>query len=331
MNKNSHKNTKPMKLKIKTGVFEKRYTYSTLMRIGSLLILMTIFGILGKGFFSTTNVLNILRQSSVLTLLALGMTLVMINSGIDLSVAGVMTTCACFCGVLLREGVPVPLAIVLTIFGGILIGASSGTLVGFVGLPPFVATYGMLWICDGLSLALMQGQIIFGFPASYRFLGSGHIGIIPMIVVITAIVALLVHLFLSKTIYGQYVYAMGGNMMGALYSGVKIRKMRVLVFALSGATASIAGLLQSARLNAAEVSMSGQLLTLAIASVMVGGTNRLGGEGGVVGTIVGALILTTATNGMNLLGVAAEWQPFVVGLVVIFSVLLNDITVRNIR
>ena len=120
-------------------------------------------------------------------------------------------------------------------------------------------------------------------------------------------------------------------MTGALYSGVKIRKMRVIVFAISGLTAAIAGILQSARLNAAEISMSGQLLTLAIASVMVGGTNRLGGEGNVIGTIIGALILTTATNGMNLLGVSAEWQPLVVGVVVIFSVFFNDITARRLK
>lgn len=327
----SQKKINKKKNGIKTTKFRHGSTSSVLIRVGSLLMLMVIFGILGKGFLSITNLLNIFRQASVLTLLALGMTVVMINGGIDLSVAGVMTTCACFCGVLLREGTAVPFAIILTLLVGITIGASSGTLVGFVGLPPFVATYGILWICDGLSLALMQGQIIFGFPPSYRFLGSGHIGIIPMIVVITTIVALLVHLFLSKTIYGQYVYAMGGNMTGALYSGVKIRKMRVIVFAISGLTAAIAGILQSARLNAAEISMSGQLLTLAIASVMVGGTNRLGGEGNVIGTIIGALILTTATNGMNLLGVSAEWQPLVVGVVVIFSVFFNDITARRLK
>lgn len=324
-------NIKHIEPGLKVKKIDRKGIYSSLIRISSFLVLMAIFGILGEGFFTISNFLNILRQSSVLTLLSLGMTVVMINSGIDLSVAGVMTACACFCGVLLRGGVAVPVAILLTLVVGFTIGACSGALVGYIGLPPFVATYGMLWICDGLSLALMQGQIIFGFPASFRFLGSGHVGGLPMIVLITGGVALLVHLFLSKTIFGQYVYAMGGNMIGALYSGVKIRKMRVIVFALSGVTASIAGILQSARLNAAELGMSGRLLTLAIASVMVGGANRLGGEGGVVGTIIGALLLTTTTNGMYMLGVSAEWQPFVVGLVIIFSVFFNDIAARRIR
>jgi ribose transport system permease protein len=298
------------------------------LRFGSLIVLMAIFALVSDSFLTVSNILNILRQASVLSVLALGMTVVMINSGIDLAVGGIMTVAGCLCAVLMRDGMAIPLAMMIGLLAGAALGATSGLLVGHVGLPPFVATYGVLWISQGLALVLMKGQIIFALPAAFRVLGRGHIGFMPVIVVIAGITAFMVHLILTKTVFGQHVFAMGSNANAARYSGVKTRVMRILVFALSGTTAAIGGLLQTARLNAAEIAMGEPFLMLTIASVMIGGARRLGGEGGIGGTIVGALILTTVVNGMNLVGVPAEGHPLIIGLVVIGAVFLNKFMTR---
>ncbi len=298
------------------------------MRIGSLVLLSVILSFLNSNFFTIPNIMNILRQAAVLIVLSLGMTMVILTAGIDLSVCGVMSLVGCLAAQLLRNGLPVPAVLVISIGVGMIFGASNGLLVGYVGLPPFVSTYGMMWIANGISMILMGGKIIFGLSKVFRFFATGHIGIIPVIVIITALLALLFHLLLTKTVLGRNIYALGANRDAAFYSGIKTRKVTIQVYTLSGITAAIAGMLQTARLDAAEIGMGESFLLLAIAAVVMGGTSMLGGEGGIPGTVIGALILILVVNGMNLLDVPALAHPLVTGAVILIAVFF-DIVVKK--
>ncbi len=299
------------------------------LRVSSVFVLGFIFALIADKFLTIPNIVNVMRQASVLLVLALGMTAVILTGGIDLSIGGTMTLAGCLAAYLMRQGHGIAFAAVIAIAAALVLGMLNGVLIGYVGLPAFVATYGILWIARGLAMVLMQGQIIFGLPSGFRFLGTGHIGPLPVIVIITAVLCLIMHFILSRTLFGLYIYSIGANRNAAYYSGVKTRRVTVAVYGLCAVTAAIAGMLQTARLDAAELAMGDPFLLITIACVMMGGTNMLGGEGGVGGTIIGALILTLIVNGMNLLGVSALAHSLITGIVVIGAVFF-DMFVRKV-
>jgi len=299
------------------------------LRVGSVVMLGLIFTVATDSFLSISNLVNILRQASVLLVLAAGMTIVILTGGIDLSIGGVMTLAGCLAAYMMRQSISIWISAVAALGVAVFLGILNGVLIGYVGLPPFVATYGILWIARGLAMVLMQGQIIFGLPSEFRLIGTGHIGSVPVIVVITAFMCLIVHLLLSRTVFGCYIYAIGANQKAAYYSGVKNRLITTGVYALCSFTAAIAGMIQTARLDAAELAMGDPFLLITIACVIMGGTNMLGGEGGIGGTIIGALILTMIVNGMNILGVTALAHPMITGFVIIAAVFF-DIFVRRV-
>lgn len=286
--------------------------------------LCIILSLINKSFLQVSNIMNILRQASILLILGLGMTLVVITRGIDLSIAGVMSLSACFCAILLNRGIAIPGAILATILVGAAFGLMNGILLGYVGLPAFVATYGMSYIANGLALILMNGNILYGFPKSFLFLGTGFVfNVIPVMVINTLILTLLFHFLLAKTTFGKQVYCIGANPQTSQYSGLKTKRILLLVFMSSGICAAIAGILLAARMNAAQAGIGDQYQMLAVASVVMGGTSMTGGEGGIPGTIIGAIILTLIVNGMNLMGVPSLAQSLVTGIVIIFSVILD--------
>jgi len=193
------------------------------LRVGSVVMLGLIFTVATDSFLSISNLVNILRQASVLLVLAAGMTIVILTGGIDLSIGGVMTLAGCLAAYMMRQSISIWISAVAALGVAVFLGILNGVLIGYVGLPPFVATYGILWIARGLAMVLMQGQIIFGLPSEFRLIGTGHIGSVPVIVVITAFMCLIVHLLLSRTVFGCYIYAIGANQKAAYYSGVKNR------------------------------------------------------------------------------------------------------------
>lgn len=289
-----------------------------------LLFICVLLSILNKSFFTVSNFINVLRQASILVILGTGVTFVIITAGIDLSLAGIMSLSGCFCAILLNRGLPVPAAIIFTIFLGILFGSFNGTLVSIVGLPPFVATYGVKFIADGLALILMGGNILFGFPKSFIFLGIGYVfNTIPVLVIIAAAIAVIFHIILTKTILGKQVFCVGANIAASHYSGIRTRKVLILSYIFSSVFAAIAGMLLAARMSAAQAGMGESYQMLAIASVVIGGTSMSGGEGDISGTIVGALILTLIVNGMNLLGLPTNAQALITGSVIIMAVLMD--------
>jgi ribose transport system permease protein len=207
---------------------------------------------------------------------------------------------------------------------GTLIGVVNGVLVAMLRMPSFIATYGMMWLINGLTYYYMAGNTIYGFPQGFRQLGSGYLFAIPVPVYLMLLFLGLAALFTSRTIYGQQVYAIGSNPVSARFSGIPVKRRLVLVYALSGLMAGLASLVFLARLNSAEGDIGAPLTLPAIAAVLIGGTSLFGGVGTPSGTLIGALLLTLVLNGLNLLNIDANWQPFVTGAIIIVAVLVDS-------
>lgn len=275
-----------------------------------------------SAFLSTANVLNVLRQASLLFLLASGLTLVIICGGFDLSVAANLTLSACLAAGTIRSGQPwLGAAVALACSASI--GALNGLAVTLLRLPPFLATYAMLWIVQGLAFHYMGGLEIYGFPPTFRGLGTGFLLGVPVPVYLMLAVLVAGTLVMRGTNFGQEIYAIGANAEAARLSGIPVGKRQFLVYLASGVLSGIAALVFLARVNAADSGMGEPLLLPVIASVLIGGTSLFGGVGSLLGTVLGAVLLALVINGMNLLDVPAQWQPLVVGAVLLAAVLVD--------
>ena len=291
-----------------------------------LIVVVAGFSLYSPEFRTWDNFWTIMRQSSTLLVLSLGLTAVIITGGIDLSVGSTAAFVGCICAQLLKMGIPWSAIFFIGLALGAVVGMANGLLVSVVRLPSFVATYATNWVIRGISIVVMNGAVIFGLPDGFTWFGVGYIGRVPVIIVFVALMALLVYLFLQRTTWGRDIYAYGSNPEAALYSAVNIHRTVFSAFMLSSMTAAIGGLLMTARLNAAEAAMGDTYGIQTIAAIVVGGTSMLGGEGGVVGTVVGALLLTVIVNIMNLVGIPSTGQPMVVGVVIILMVLVDSLS-----
>lgn len=294
-----------------------------LYRVCILLVLCIVLSIFSDAFFSMSNLLNIMRQASILLILCVGATGCILTKGIDLSLAGVMSLSGCVCGYLMNHGTSAVLACFVAILVGVLFGFLNGFLIAVVKIPAFVSTYGVKYIANGVALMIMGSNIFFGFPEGFLFLGVGHIGPIPALTVWALIVTFLLYIFLQRSKFGRNIYCVGANATAAYYSGINTTATYLMVYVISSTCAAFAGILQIARMNAAQAGIGDSFQMLAIASIVIGGTSMSGGEGNVVGGIIGALILTLIVNGMNLLEITAQAQPFITGLVIVLAVLLD--------
>jgi ribose transport system permease protein len=299
---------------------------SVVLRLLALGLLCLALSIASDAFLTTGNIVNVLRQAALLFLLASGLTLVILTAGLDLSVGANVALSACLAATVLKSTGSIALAFAVGVGTGLAVGLANGLLVTLVRLPPFIATYGMLWILHGVTYWFMKGETIHGFPPAFRAIGSGYWFGVPVPIYFMGLFLLLGVLFAERTRWGQEIYAVGANPEAARLSGIPVRSRLVLVYAVSGAMAGLASLIFLARLNSAEGDI-GEALTLpAIAAVLIGGTSLFGGIGSVFGTLVGALILTLVLNGMNLLAIHSNWQPVVTGAIVVLAVFLDNIT-----
>jgi ribose transport system permease protein len=287
-----------------------------------IIVLLVALSFVSPAFLSVQNLTNILRQASLLFLLASGLTVVILTAGIDLSIGSVLALSASVAANFIQQGWIWAGSLI-----GLAIGAGCGLLNGLmvaVGLPPFIATYGMLWVAEGFAQVFMKGEIISGFPASFRFLGAGYVAGVPVPILVMIVVLMVCIFALRRTNFGRYVYFFGANRQAARLSGISIRGNLLLVYSLSGLISAFAGLVYISRIDAVESTIGEPLLLPAIAAVCIGGTSLFGGEGGIGGTMVGALIMTLVTNGMNLLNASPYWQPFVMGAIVVLSVAIDQ-------
>ena len=293
--------------------------------VAGLVGLCLLLWILTPHFLTVSNLLNVLEQTSINAVIAVGMTFVILSGGIDLSVGSVLALSGVVMAALLHQGTAVPLAIAGGLAIGFGFGALNGVAIAWGRLPPFIATLGMMSIARGFALLFTEGRPVSGFDEGFRSLATARLLGIPAPVLMTAAVYLAARFVLSSTRFGRYVYAMGGNEEATRLSGVNVRLHKTLVYGVSGLTSAVAAALLTARLNSAQP-IAGIMYELdAIAAVVIGGTSLSGGEGGVGGTLIGALIMGVLRNGLNLLGVSSFLQQVVIGLVIVFAVLLDTV------
>ncbi|HYF59932.1 MAG TPA: ABC transporter permease [Burkholderiaceae bacterium] len=299
-------------------------------RLLAVLLLCVALTFASDAFLTVNNLLNVLRQAALLFLLAAGLTLVVLTAGLDLSIGANVAMSACLAAATMKATGSPWLGATVGLGAGTAIGLLNGAMVTALRIPPFIATYGMLWVLHGVTYWFMAGETIHGFPQGFRQIGSGYWLGIPVPVYLMALALAVGTVFAQRTSWGQQIYSIGANPEAARLSGIPVRARLVLVYALSGAMAGLASLVFLARLNSAEGDI-GEAMTLpAIAAVLIGGTSLFGGVGTIGGTLIGALLLTLVINGMNLLAIHANWQPLVTGVIVIVAVWLDSITRRRL-
>jgi len=304
-------------------LFERRTFFQRFGLVFSFLLLVIALSLLSDRFLTPTNLINVLRQATINGIISVGMTLVILTGGIDLSVGSVLALSVTLGASLMKQGQPVALAVVAALGCGTFLGMINGLMITRAKIPPFIATLGMLTVARGLTLMYTQGQPITGLPPTFRWIGAGLIGAIPVPIVLTLVVFLGGVIFLSRTKYGAQIYLMGDNPTAAKLAGVPTERLTVLVYALSGFCAALAGLVLVARLDSAQPIIGQGYEFNAIAAVVVGGTSFAGGEGGLGGTLLGALLIETLNNGLNLLNVSPLWEQVVKGVVIALALLLH--------
>jgi ribose/xylose/arabinose/galactoside ABC-type transport system permease subunit len=274
-------------------------------------------------FLTVSNLLNVLEQTSINAVVAVGMTFVIVSGGIDLSVGSVLALSGIALGRALEAGLPVPIAIGVALVVGVSCGLVNGLLVTYGRLPPFIATLGMMSVARGAALMVAEGRPISGFSEGFRALAAGRVLMIPAPVVITGIIYAVAHFVLSRTVFGRAAYAIGGNEEAARLSGVQVRFHKTAIYGVAGLTSAAASVILSARLNSAQPTAGTMYELDAIAATVIGGTSLLGGEGTLMGALIGALIMGVLRNGLNLLNVSSFFQQVVIGVVIIVAVLID--------
>jgi ribose transport system permease protein len=298
--------------------------FVVISRLIALVILIVVLSILSPYFLTWSNLVNVLRQASLQFMMSAGLTIVILTAGIDLSIGAVLGLAACVSASLISGGFVI-LGIASALLAGLACGAINGLLVTIGRIPPFIATYGMLWIAFGLGYVFMKGEVIYGLPEQFRFIGAGFLWGVPFPVIVAAALLIVLHFLLHRTVLGRSIYAIGGNPDAARLSGMPVTRRLVTVYALSGLLSGFAALVVIARINAADSGVGEDLLLPAIAAVCLGGTSLFGGIGGIMGTAVGSIILALIVNGMNLLGVQTFWQNAVMGTIILISVLADQL------
>jgi ribose/xylose/arabinose/galactoside ABC-type transport system permease subunit len=301
-------------------------------RFGTLIGLILLGGVLSvltPYFLTVSNLLNIAEQTSINAIVAVGMTFVILSGGIDLSVGSIVALSGVVLGMALRDQQPVALAILIALAIGVICGQINGILIDRGRLPPFIVTLGMMSIARGAALVITEGRPISGFDPAFRAIATARIGFVPAPVLLMAAVYLVAHFVLTRTVFGRYVYAIGGNEEATRLSGVRIHLHKTAIYAVSGLTSAVAAIILTARLNSAQP-IAGMMYELdAIAATVIGGTSLMGGEGSLGGTLVGALIMGVLRNGLNLLGVSSFLQQIVIGGVIVGAVLVDTVLKRH--
>ena len=292
-----------------------------------MIVLTVIFTSMEPGFISTANIINIIRQASIMIIVACGATFVMVAGGIDVSVGGV----ACLTGIivakLLSIGMPVALALLLGAGVGGVLGLCSGMMVSHFHIAPMIATLAIMNLANGAANLTTGGTAVYNLPESFIMLGRGYIaGIIPLQVIIMLGIAAVSFFVLSKTAFGRRVYAIGGNEMVAELSGINVRKNKIIYYILSGICASIAGMIMTSRMGSGQPSMGATWNMDSITAIVIGGTSLNGGSGSITGSVLGTIMMVMITNGLNIVGVNSFWQMVISAMILIITIIVyrND-------
>jgi ribose transport system permease protein len=290
-----------------------------------LAIMWIVLAFLSPYFFTVGNLFEITLQTAVIAIIAAGQTFVIISGGIDLSVGAVFACAAVVGGLVFTATGNLFLSLTTTLGVGALLGFTNGLLITKVRVPPFIATLGMMGIARGLALIISGGIPIYGLDDSYKFIGQGKFfDIIPVPTVIVLVVYAASYLVMNHTRFGRFTYAIGSNAEAARLSGINVPAVTIGIYTLSGLLAGLASIIEAGRLATVQPAGGNGYELLAIGAVLIGGASTFGGEGSILATLVGALLVTTIRNGLNILGVNAFWQYVVNGIVIIGAVAIDQ-------
>ncbi|GAB2998067.1 ABC transporter permease [Amycolatopsis acidiphila] len=309
-----------------TGVIRSRL--QQLLAFGSLIVIYAFFSIVSPFFFSYGNFIAILFSTVVIGTLATGTTFVIISAGIDLSIGTGMALCAVMSGVfMVNMHLPLALGVPLAILFGGLVGLVNGINVALLKIPPFIATLAMMLVAEGLALVLSHSTpIYFTDVAGYTDLSSGElIPNLPNAVLILLVVAVLAGVLLTKSVLGRYTYSIGSNEEATALSGIDVRRWKLAIYAFAGLFTGLAGVMISARLGSAQPATGMGYELQAIAAVVIGGTSLSGGKGSIIGTLIGALIISVLNNGLQIMSIPQEWQNVILGCVILVAVYTDRI------
>lgn len=289
----------------------------------ALVVLCVLISIITPRFLTLANITNVLNQVAVNAIIAIGMTFVILTGGIDLSVGSILAICGAVSAVTIKSTGSIVLAIALPIIIGIFVGLINGVVISKGKIQAFVGTLAVMTIFRGVTYVYTNGNPISSLPDSYNSIGNKMIGIIPLPVIITIVVLVIAYYFLTKTRFGRYLYALGGNEDSARLSGINTNKIKTAAYVVCGAAAGLSGIIATSRIGSASPNAGTGFELDAIASVVIGGTSLAGGEGSVIGTIIGALIIGVLNNGLNLMNVSPFYQQIVKGAVILLAVLAD--------
>jgi ribose transport system permease protein len=292
--------------------------------LAAFIVLCVILSIASPAFLKTTNFLNIVQQISINFTIAIGMTMVILIGGIDLSVGSITAITGMIVAIMMKNfGMPVGVSIILALIASCVMGAVNGLMIAYLDLPPFIATLGMMGIARGASYSVTAGQPVYTLPKSFLAI-SERVANIPLLalLIMVALFALAAYT-LKYTRFGRYVYAVGGNENCSTLSGIDVKKVKIAVYTISGFCCGVAAMLLTSRLDSAVPTNAEGYELNAIAAVVIGGTSMSGGEGSLFGTLIGTLIMGVIANGLNLLAIPQGPQRMVNGLIIIIAVIVD--------
>lgn len=295
-----------------------------------LLVMIVALSVGTDTFFTSRNILNVLRQISMNAILAFGMTYVIISDGIDLSVGATIALSGVMAATFAHPGEHALIVPILVAVGvGLLIGLVNGVLVAYTGIPAFIVTLGIQQAVRGGAFLLTDGFSVIDLSDNFKFIGQGYLAEIPFPVYLLLICGVIAYVCLHRTKFGRYIYAVGGNENAAKVSGINVAKIRVLVYVISGVCAAIVGLILTSRTNSANPNAAEGYELDAIAAAVIGGTSMSGGKGLILGTFTGALIIGIMNNGLDLFNISSYAQQVVKGIIIVLAVLIDCINARK--
>lgn len=292
--------------------------------LAGLIVVSILMGLASDNFFSVNNIMNVLRQVSVVGILAVGMTFVILTGGIDLSVGAVMALVGTLsAGLMVNTGLPASIALPAGLFIGLGIGIFNGALVAWGKMPAIIVTLATMGMARGLGLIYSGGYPVSGIPSWISWFGVGRIGVVPVPVVIMVVIYAIAWVLLQRTAFGRHVYALGGNELAARLSGVKTQRVKLAVYGISGVTAALAALILTGRLMSGQPNAGVGFELDAIAAVVLGGTAIAGGRGLILGTLIGAVLLGILNNGLNLMGINPYLQDVIRGFIILLAIYIG--------
>lgn len=300
-----------------------------LLPFGTLIALFIGLSIASPNFLTQTNISSVIRQTAVINIMALGMTMIIVAGGIDLSVGSILAFGGLVGTMALEHGASIPMGILIGILGGMFWGFVNGFLTTRLKINPFIVTLGTLGIVRGITLIISNGLPVHQIPQSFSYLGEGTLAGVPFVLWILLICAAAVHIILEHTKLGRYAFAIGSNPDAAYYAGIPVAFHTTAVYAIGGMLTGLAGMIEASRLMTGQPTAGQGYELQAIAAVVIGGGSLRGGEGTVMGTLVGAFIMGLLANGSDLLGISPYLQQAIIGAVIILAVTVDEVRKRK--